>query len=77
MSLETVPDLVAEEALGELEDQAHGPGQVHEVYLLVAHGECALTAREGLGNLTGGPDRDLVPGYGLLVQHVGKSTNLK
>jgi hypothetical protein len=47
------------------------------VDFLVAHGEGALTAGEGLGHLTWGPDRDLVPGYSLLIQDVGKSANLK
>ena len=76
MSLETVPDLVAEEALGELEDQAHGPGQVEEVDVLVPHGQRPFAAAERLGHLARRPDGDVAPAYVLLVEDVGESPNL-
>ena len=77
VSLEAFADFVGKQWFCKGENNAHGPGQVHEVDFLVAHGKGALTAGEGLGHLTWGPDRDLVPGYSLLIQDVGKSANLK
>ena len=76
MSLESVPNLVAEETLGELEDEAHGPGQVEEVDVLVPHGQRPLTAAERLGHLARRPDGDVAPAYVLLVEDVGEAPDL-
>ena len=76
VSLESVPDLVAEKALGELEDETHGPGQVEEVDVLVPHGESSLAAAERLGHLTRRPDGDVAPAHVFLVENVGEASDL-
>ena len=76
VGLEALSDLLREQALGEGEYDGHGPGQVEEVYLPVPHGQGALAAREGLGDLGGGPQRDLVPADRFLVHDVGEAAHL-
>ena len=51
MGFESVPDLLAEQALGELEDEGHGPRKVEKVDVSVPHWKCSLTATECFRNL--------------------------
>jgi len=74
--LEPVPDLLAEQTLGEGENEGHGPGQVEEVDGLVPHGQSSFTAAEGLGHLGGRPDGQLAPRNGLLVEDVCEASDL-